>query len=269
MFENVARITPIFLSTTMLASSLQAEPENPFFLDVAPEEIREITTSYEEIQNACPQLSTVELMEIPFSGIPKTNDTRSIYFLNFIFPPEAQQKQRLEEIEGYRFALKQANTLNDFFVHINSLGGSVETAEPLAYDISVTRGTVVTYASDNAASMGFSLLIAGASDFRYVDADTYLMTHEKNMHGWSGEVIYESDLEPGLKKNVLASENLYLREFIEYNSVTEIDSLCVSMLVQSKTNVQILPEDALKLGLVDQVINWPNSTSVVRAPAPQ
>ena len=156
----------------MTATGLQAEPESPFFLDVAPEEIREITTSDEEIQIACPQLSTVELMEIPFSGIPKTNDTRSIHFLGFIFPPQAQQMPRLEEIEGYRFALKQANTLNDFFVHINSLGGSLETAEPLADDIMSTQGTVVTYASDNAASMGFSLLISGTANFRYVDLRT-------------------------------------------------------------------------------------------------
>lgn len=268
MIKNAVNITPLFLSTALVASSVQAEPENPFFLDNAADEIRQITTNDQEIQAACPQLQTVRLQDIPFANIPKTDDTRSIYFVGDIIQPHLQNGERLQDIESFRFDLKQANRLNDFFVHINSLGGSTETALPMAYDIVSTQGTVVTYATNYAASMAFSLLISGSEDFRYVDSDTYLMTHEVTTLDVNGDMIHASDLEIGTQKTDLDAANAELKEFIEYNSVTGIEPYCVSALIQPKTDVQILPDDAVRLGLVDYSINWFEKKATVRVLTP-
>lgn len=263
MFNGV-KLTTFFMASTMLATSAIADVQSPFFTEVAEDDIRQITTSDAEIQAACPQLQNISLQEIPFMRIPIIKGTHEIYFPADLNLREFEDRERVTEIDAFRFQMLQAaDGSEQFFMHINFLGGSTDSGFPVVYAMLASYGSITTYASENAASMAFTMLISGTNGNRYVDNTSYLMTHEITMTDENGATIHADDAEITDRES-LDELNQALRQLIEANSVTKITPECTAALVQSKTDVQIMPQDAFKLGLIDYSIDWANRTAMMR-----
>lgn len=243
-----------------------AEPPAPFPPFQAPDEIREITTEHDEIMAACPQLTTVALITEDFDKIEIPEEAKSLYFSGEILSESETSPERLEEIDQFRFSFLQASEADTFFVHVNSSGGSVDLTYPLVNDMFDSRATIVTHASDIAASAAFDILMSGTNGYRSTASDTYLMVHPFGAWNEDGTRIEAEDFPIGSDERAeLDAENEYTEGLLVYNSVTQMTDFCADHFVQPDTEVQILPEDALKLGLIDGVINWSDRTITMRA----
>lgn len=263
---------PTFIASLSIAANAAFAGPNPFEPEATytPENPRYITTEDPKIQAACPQLQEVQLEEVRFDRLPVGPATPSLYFPGNILSQDLLSPERAEAIDAFRFAALQAYPTEVFMININSPGGNIGLVNSFIYDLYNSQVTIITYANDQASSAAFTLLISGSNGWRYVADKTYLMTHEATNQTENGSFAWASNLSPAdPNKALLEQTNTDTKNLMVNNSATEISLECAETLIQPMTDVQILPKDALKLGLVDWVIDWTDRTAVQRALAPQ
>jgi|SRR5579863_5955659 len=128
---------------------------------------------------------------------------------------------------------------------INSPGGSVEDGQMVVDAIISSRAPVITVALGQAMSAAFDIFMAG--DRRVVYPNTILMMH-------SGSSRFDTQTLP--QHNVEA--DLHRRYFDRwskwYASRTKIDQKAWLDMLNTGLNYYYFPEEALKLGLVHEII---------------
>jgi len=264
-------ITSVFIGVTSVAAEVsdQTKSHDSPFTHTPVDKIIYLTTDSVELKNACPLLTTTALITQPFDKIEMPERTPSLYLSGEILEPEDMSPQKAEEIDKFKLSFLQASQDDTFFVHINSYGGATNTSAPLARDMYRTNGSIITYASYYAASAAFDILISGTNGLRAVTADTYLMTHPTAIADEQGNRFEAEDYPVGSENyELLTQMNNNTEAYFVANSDNGLTAPCADMMVEPDTELQILPLDALKLGLVDNVIDWDNRTVTQRIEIP-
>ena len=141
--------------------------------------------------------------------------------------------------------LEAENPKKDISMYINSPGGVVTSGLSIYDTMEYIRPDVSTVCIGQAASMGSLLLTAGAENKRYCLPNARIMTHQPS-GGIQGQA---SDIE------IHAKEIINLRTrlngiYVKHSGkkIAEIESLM-------DRDTFLSPEDALKLGLIDEVVD--------------
>ena len=141
--------------------------------------------------------------------------------------------------------LESEDPEKDIFMYINSPGGVVTSGLSIYDTMEYIRPDVSTVCIGQAASMGSLLLTAGAENKRYCLPNARIMTHQPS-GGFQGQA---SDIE------IHAKEIINLRTrlngiYVKHSGkkIAEIESLM-------DRDTFLSPEDALKLGLIDEVVD--------------
>ena len=128
--------------------------------------------------------------------------------------------------------------------YINSPGGSC-TAGLSIYDaMRFVKAPVYTYAIGQACSMGAFLLSCGEKGHRYATANATIMTHrvssgtEGNIQDQIVRLEYSKALDDRLAKILAENCGMEVSEYLSYNVRDNF----------------MFPEDAIKFGIIDEVI---------------
>jgi ATP-dependent Clp protease protease subunit len=140
--------------------------------------------------------------------------------------------------------LESENPKLDISMYINSPGGVVTSGLAIYDTMEYIRPEVSTVCMGQAASMGSLLLMAGAAGKRYSLPNSRIMTHQPS-GGFSGQA---TDIE------IHAREILSLRErlngiYVKHTGRTLKD---IEKIMDRDTFMS--PEEALKYGLIDEVV---------------
>ena len=141
--------------------------------------------------------------------------------------------------------LEAENPKKDISMYINSPGGVVTSGLSIYDTMEYIRPDVSTVCIGQAASMGSLLLTAGAENKRYCLPNARIMTHQPS-GGFQGQA---SDIEIHAKEIInLRSRlnNIYVKH--SGKKIAEIESLM-------DRDTFLSPQDALKLGLIDEVVD--------------
>lgn len=140
--------------------------------------------------------------------------------------------------------LEAENPKKDISMYINSPGGVVTSGLSIYDTMEYIRPDVSTVCIGQAASMGSLLLTAGAENKRYCLPNARIMTHQPS-GGFQGQA---SDIEIHAKEIInLRSRlnNIYVKH--SGKKIAEIEALM-------DRDTFLSPQDALKLGLIDEVV---------------
>ena len=141
--------------------------------------------------------------------------------------------------------LEAENPDKDISLYINSPGGSV-TAGMAIYDtMQFIKPDVSTLCIGQAASMGALLLTAGAKDKRFCLPNSRVMIHQP-LGGFQGQA---SDIE------IHAKEILYLKDKLNRILSTHRGQKIENVAKDTDRDNFMSADDAVKYGLVDQVIS--------------
>lgn len=128
---------------------------------------------------------------------------------------------------------------------INSPGGSVEDGQMVVDAILTSRAPVTTVALGKAMSAAFDIFLAG--DKRVVYPNTILMMH-------SGSSRFETQTLPQINQEADLHRRYFDRWSAWYASRTKIDQKSWYTMLSTGLNYYYFPEEALKAGLVHEVI---------------
>ena len=140
--------------------------------------------------------------------------------------------------------LEAENPKKDISMYINSPGGVVTSGLYIYDTMEYIRPDVSTVCIGQAASMGSLLLTAGAKNKRYCLPNARIMTHQPS-GGFQGQA---TDIEIHAKEIInLRSRlnNIYVKH--SGKKIAEIEALM-------DRDTFLSPQDALKLGLIDEVV---------------
>ena len=140
--------------------------------------------------------------------------------------------------------LEAENPKKDISMYINSPGGVVTSGLSIYDTMEYIRPDVSTVCIGQAASMGSLLLTAGAKNKRYCLPNARIMTHQPS-GGFQGQA---TDIEIHAKEIInLRSRlnNIYVKH--SGKKIAEIEALM-------DRDTFLSPQDALKLGLIDEVV---------------
>src|SRR5210317_297714 len=141
--------------------------------------------------------------------------------------------------------LESENPDKDIHLYINSPGGSV-TAGMAIYDtMQFIKPDVSTLCIGQAASMGALLLTAGAKNKRFCLPNSRVMIHQP-LGGFQGQA---SDIE------IHAKEILYLKDKLNRILSTHTGQKIENVAKDTDRDNFMSADDAVKYGLVDQVIS--------------
>ena len=141
--------------------------------------------------------------------------------------------------------LEAENPKKDISMYINSPGGVVTSGLSIYDTMEYIRPDVSTVCIGQAASMGSLLLTAGAKNKRYCLPNARIMTH-KPSGGFQGQA---TDIEIHAKEIInLRSRlnNIYVKH--SGKKIAEIEGLM-------DRDTFLSPQDALKIGLIDEVVD--------------
>ena len=141
--------------------------------------------------------------------------------------------------------LEAENPKKDISMYINSPGGVVTSGLSIYDTMEYVRPDVSTVCIGQAASMGSLLLTAGAKNKRYCLPNARIMTHQPS-GGFQGQA---TDIEIHAKEIInLRSRlnNIYVKH--SGKKIAEIEALM-------DRDTFLSPQDALKLGLIDEVVD--------------
>ena len=141
--------------------------------------------------------------------------------------------------------LEAENPKKDISMYINSPGGVVTSGLSIYDTMEYVKPDICTVCFGQAASMGSLLLTAGLKNKRFCLPNSRIMTHQPS-GGFQGQA---TDIEIHAKEIVsLRSRlnNIYVKH--SGKKLAEIE-----MLMDRDTFIS--PEDSVKLGLVDKVVN--------------
>ena len=141
--------------------------------------------------------------------------------------------------------LEAENPKKDISMYINSPGGVVTSGLSIYDTMEYIRPDVSTVCIGQAASMGSLLLTAGAKNKRYCLPNARIMTHQPS-GGFQGQA---TDIEIHAKEIInLRSRlnNIYVKH--SGKKIAEIEALM-------ERDTFLSPQDALKLGLIDEVVD--------------
>jgi ATP-dependent Clp protease protease subunit len=141
--------------------------------------------------------------------------------------------------------LESENPKQDISMYINSPGGVVTSGLAIYDTMEYIRPHVYTVCIGQAASMGSLLLTAGAAGKRYSLPHSRIMTHQPS-GGFSGQA---SDIE------IHAREILNLRERLNGIYVKHTGKTLKDIEKIMDRDTFMAPEEALKLGLIDEVVD--------------
>ena len=140
--------------------------------------------------------------------------------------------------------LEAENPKKDISMYINSPGGVVTSGLSIYDTMEYIKPDICTVCFGQAASMGSLLLTAGAKKKRFCLPNSRIMTHQPS-GGYQGQA---SDIEIHAKEIMnLRSRlnNIYVKH--SGKKLADIESLM-------DRDTFIAPEDAVKLGLIDRVV---------------
>ena len=141
--------------------------------------------------------------------------------------------------------LEAENPKKDISMYINSPGGVVTSGLSIYDTMEYIRPDVSTVCIGQAASMGSLLLTAGAKNKRYCLPNARVMTHQPS-GGFQGQA---TDIEIHAKEIInLRSRlnNIYVKH--SGKKLAEIEALM-------DRDTFLSPQDALKIGLIDEVVD--------------
>ena len=141
--------------------------------------------------------------------------------------------------------LEAENPKKDISMYINSPGGVVTSGLSIYDTMEYIKPDVSTVCIGQAASMGSLLLTAGAKNKRYCFPNARIMTHQPS-GGFQGQA---TDIEIHAKEIIsLRSRlnNIYAKH--SGKKIAQIEGLM-------DRDTFLSPDDALKIGLIDEVVN--------------
>jgi ATP-dependent Clp protease protease subunit len=141
--------------------------------------------------------------------------------------------------------LEAENPKKDISMYINSPGGIVTSGLSIYDTMEYIKPDVSTVCIGQAASMGSLLLTAGADKKRYCLPNARIMTHQPS-GGFQGQA---SDIE------IHAKEILNLRSRLNGIYVKHTGKKIAQIEALMDRDTFLSPEDALKLGLIDEVVS--------------
>ena len=147
--------------------------------------------------------------------------------------------------------LESENPEKDISFYINSPGGSVSAGLAIYDTMQFIKPDVSTLCVGQAASMGAFLLGAGAKGKRYALPNSRVMIHQP-MGGFQGQA---SDIE------IHAREILYLRERLNQLLARHTGQEVATIQRDTDRDNFLSAEEAVKYGLVDQVLVSRSATS--------
>jgi len=128
---------------------------------------------------------------------------------------------------------------------INSPGGSVTDGQMVVDSILTSKAPVITVALGEAMSAAFDIFLAG--DRRIVYPNTVLMMH-------SGSSRFESQTLPQINVEADLHRRYFERWSALYASRTKVDQKAWHDMLSTGLNYYYFPEEALKVGLVHEII---------------
>src|ERR1035437_4724832 len=128
---------------------------------------------------------------------------------------------------------------------INSPGGSVEDGQMVVDAILTSRAPVITIALGQAMSAAFDIFLAG--DKRIMYPNSILMMH-------SGSSRFESQTLPQINVEADLHRKYFERWSTWYASRTKIDQKAWLKMLNTGLNFYYFPEEAVKLGMVHEII---------------
>lgn len=225
------------------------------------------------IRTACPQISNVQTATIrsDWNSYTALINGTSIGGLKHL----TQMSETTIDIVGHKLVeILKADKYEQFYMDVDSLGGSVLTALLYTKAMKESSARIITSSDTIAASGGSVILFAGTPGYRYASSSTTIVVHTARVG--QDKIRFIEDFKPeqaeyrGLKK-----ANGWLRDQYEELSVTGITKPCVKALIRGKDDMLISPNIALKLGWIDAVknVNWwtgkYDGTITVRADDPR
>jgi ATP-dependent Clp protease protease subunit len=141
--------------------------------------------------------------------------------------------------------LEAENPKKDISMYINSPGGVVTSGLSIYDTMEYIRPDVSTVCIGQAASMGSLLLTAGAENKRYCLPNARIMTHQPS-GGFQGQA---TDIE------IHAKEIINLRTRLNGIYVKHSGKKIAEIELLMDRDTFLSPEDALKLGLIDEVVD--------------
>ena len=141
--------------------------------------------------------------------------------------------------------LEAENPKKEISMYINSPGGVVTSGLSIYDTMEYIRPDVSTVCIGQAASMGSLLLTAGAKNKRYCLPNARIMTHQPS-GGFQGQA---SDIE------IHAKEIINLRTRLNGIYVKHSGKKIAEIETLMDRDTFLSPEDALKLGLIDEVVD--------------
>ena len=140
--------------------------------------------------------------------------------------------------------LEAENPKKDISMYINSPGGVVTSGLSIYDTMEYIKPDVSTVCIGQAASMGSLLLTAGARNKRYCLPNARIMTHQPS-GGFQGQA---TDIE------IHAKEIINLRSRLNQIYVTHSGKKIAEIEALMDRDTFLSPEDALKKGLIDEVV---------------
>ncbi|HKX45457.1 MAG TPA: ATP-dependent Clp protease proteolytic subunit [Planctomycetota bacterium] len=140
--------------------------------------------------------------------------------------------------------LEKMNKSQDIHMYINSPGGSV-TAGLAIYDtMQFIAPDVATYCIGMAASMGATLLAAGAKGKRYILPNARVMIHQPS--GGAGGTVRDME--------ITIHETLRLKKRLEEIMASHTGRTPEEIALATDRDKWMAAEDAKEFGIVDQVV---------------
>ncbi len=251
------------LALTTTLSVAQADiPEEP--------NIETITTDHPAIQAACPQLSTVGLVEEDLGPLIffdlKEENTLDLY--GEVTHISDDFNGNAEDISRFNMRLNAGSVVNNFAVIIDSPGGSVDTGNNLINAMATSSSWVTTYGKDYIASISADILVGG--DTRFITTQSDILVHTASAD--YSEDPQKNEVKPGYESmfaedypvdseeyESLNGEYEATIEFYEARSTTGVDETCLREIFKDRVDVTVHPDHMLQLGLVDHMIDWENN----------
>ncbi len=141
--------------------------------------------------------------------------------------------------------LEAENPKKDISMYINSPGGVVTSGLSIYDTMEYVKPDICTVCFGQAASMGSLLLTAGSKNKRFCLPNSRIMTHQPS-GGFQGQA---TDIEIHAKEIVSLRSRLN-NIYVKHSGKKLAD---IEMLMDRDTFIS--PEDSVKLGLVDKVVN--------------
>ena len=141
--------------------------------------------------------------------------------------------------------LESENPEKDISIYINSPGGSISAGLAIYDTMQFVKPSISTLCIGQAASMGALLLAGGDSKKRFALPNSRIMIHQP-LGGFQGQA---SDFE------IHAKEIMNLRSRLNQIYVKHSGKKLAEIENLMDRDTFISPEDAVKIGLIDKVVN--------------